>query len=532
MLKPVDRTRSVLANTLASLVAQVSGIAVTIVLTPYVLHTVGLEQFGLWALIGGIAAYARLLMFGFGRGTIRFISFHSERRELDVVRSIVSYGVLSHLAVGLVLTPVAWLGAHYLVRYLHLSAGTVDTARKLFPLVFAYVFCAWAVRPLGALLTGLERSWLTSVTAIAGRLVYAVAVVVALSRGAGLYGLVVASFAQTAFQAVVFYVLGRRLIGGVFGNPFALPRSTLGEMTRYGGWMQVNAAAGLVNYETDAIVIGTWVDVSSVGFYAIGNRIANLVRTIPLTLLAPLLPAATGLHAAGDDAGIARTVLRGSRLVGLLTVAMSGFVVASAPLIMRAWLGRGYPDVVAIADALVLAYAAGNLTGVGATIVVATGRPRYQSHYAIAGMALNLASTLVLVPFFGLFGVIAGTVFALVTSSAYFVWRFHRLLGYPLWEYFGDWLLRLVAATALAALPVLLLRLGLPHSVTDARGPGLGALLGLGLVYSVLLLGALRLVRFLHASDLAVLERALPARLRPLASSPGVAFLFGAGREA
>jgi O-antigen/teichoic acid export membrane protein len=528
MLKPTDRTRGILGNTGVLALAQVSGLLVSLLLTPYIVHALGIERYGLWAFLSSIVAFASLLQFGIGKGSVRFIAFHSERGELEVVRRIVSYGVLSHVAAGLVLSPLAWLAAKALLPHLHISRDLLSTAEALFPLVVAYFFFAGAVRPLGMLLIGLERLWMTSVVTLVSQLFYGAAVVALLSQGTGLYGLLAATALQTTFQGVVFYAIGKRLIERVLGNPFALDRNLVKEMLKFGGWVQVSSMAGLVNTQTDAIVIGSWVNVESVGLYAIGARIAQLMRVIPLTLLSPLLPAAAGIHAQGDARRLGRTVLQANRFVGLLTLAMAGFVLATGPLIMTVWLGRSYPHVVTITALMVVAYLVNNLTGVGTTVVSAIGRPRYESEYAVLGMVLNIAATLALAPFFGLFGILGGTVFGVVLCSMYFLWRFHRLMGFSLWRHLGSWLWRVVAATVVAAAVIFALRSAIPDDVLRDRGEGALMLLGLGLVYTALMLAGLRVFRFFEARDLAIVRRILPTRLQPLASSPAAEFLFGA----
>jgi O-antigen/teichoic acid export membrane protein len=526
MLKPIDRTRAILGNTVVLTLGQVSGIAVSILLTPYIVHTLGIERYGLWAFLSSVVAFAGLLQFGIGKGSVRFIAFYSERNELDIVRRIVSYVVLSHVVAGVILIPIAWLTARAIVPHLHISRTLAPTAETLFPLIFAYSFFAGAVRPLGMLLIGLERMWMTSAVALLSQLVYAAGVVALLSHGLGLYGLVVATFMQIAFQGLACYLIGRHLIGRVLGNPFRLGRAVLKEMLKFGSWIQVNSVAGLVNSQTDAIVIGSWVNVESVGLYAIGNRIAQLVRMIPLTLLPPLLPAVAGIHAQGDDERIARTVLQGSRFVGLLTIGMSGFVLATAPLIMTVWLGQSYPHVVAITVLLVVAYAVNNLTGVGTTVISAVGRPRYESEYAVLGMVLNIAATVALAPFFGLYGILGGTVIGVGLCSVYFLWRFHRIMRLPLWEYLGTWLWRVVGSAVLAGFALFVLRSALPSAIDGNRGVGLLALVGLGLVYTAVLLVCLRAFKFFQTRDLATLRRVLPSRLQGLARLAPVEFLF------
>ena len=169
---------------------------------------------------------------------------------------------------------------------------------------------------------------------------------------------------------------------------------------------------------------------------------------------------------------MARTVLQASRLLGLITMGTAGLVLATAPLIMTVWLGRPYPGVVAVIVVMVITYVVNNLTGVGTTVVSAIGRPRYESEYAVLGMTLNLVATLALAPFYGLYGVLFGTLFGVVACSVYFLWRFHRIMRYSLWEYLGTWLWRVVAAVAAASLPIFGLELRCPTAsrLTAARG--------------------------------------------------------------
>jgi O-antigen/teichoic acid export membrane protein len=526
-LKPADRTRGLLGNTAVLALVQVSGIVVSLLLTPYILHKLGLERFGLWAFLSSLVAFAGVLQLGLGRGSIRFIAFYSERNEFAVVRRILSYGVLWHVALGVIMTPLAWLVGDAVLPQLHISRDLLGTATTLFPLVFAYAFFSGAVRPLASLLIGLERMWMVSVTTLVSQLVYAALVVVLLSQRTGLYGLLAAAASQTLFQAGAYYVMCRRLVGRVFGNPFALDRAVLKDLLRFGGWIQVATLAGLANEKADAVVIGAWVNIGSVGTYSIGTRIAQLTRMIPLTLLPPLFPTAAGIHAQGDEKRLARTILQGSRLVGLLSVAFGGFIFVTASLITTAWLGRTYPNVEWIAIVMVIAYVVNNLTGVGTTVVSAIGKPRYETEYGVLGMLLNITATLTLAPFFGLRGIVGGTVLAMVICSVYFLWRFHRLMRLSLWEYLGHWLWRLLAAATLAGLAVYALRTATPVSVERGRGQAAVALGLLGVVYGLALLLALRALRFFDARDLALIQRVLPSRLQRWARLPAVEFLFG-----
>jgi O-antigen/teichoic acid export membrane protein len=526
-MNEVDRTRGIVGGAFVLMLTQAGSIVVTLLLTPFMVSELGLERYGLWAFLNAVVAFAGLLEVGVGRGSIRFIAFYGERAEYDVVRRIVSYGALSRIGLGLVLCPLVWLLGQALLPHAGIPGSLVEEAETLLPLVLGYFFLTAATRLMAALVIAFERSWLVALITLASQFLYAGLVVLFLLEGLELYGLLIAVIVQSVIQGIACYVIGRRLIGPVFGNPFALERPVVVELLKFGGWTQLTNLSTLVNRQTDAVLIGSFIAIDTVGLYDLGNKIAQVARTLPLTLLGPLLPAASRIHAQRDRERIARTVLQGNRLLALVTFGIAGFFVAAASLIATVWLGRSHPHVATIAALLTVTFAVNNLSGVGTTIVAAIGLPRYESEYAIAGMVLNIAATVFLGSIYGLYGIIAGTVFGITTSSIYFIWRFHRLLELPIREYLFAWLWRLGTATLIASAATFGMRMALPDSLMDDRANGAVVLVLLALFYGGLMLAGLRAFRFLQRRDLETVQRILPGRLQNLTRLPAVEFLFG-----
>lgn len=510
---------------------RVAGIAVSLLVMPILLRHVGIEQYGIWVLISSVIGYIGLIQVDVQRSNSRFIAFHAARQELDVVRNLVAYSTMWYSVFAVALFPVAGIVGIYLFPHLGVPSDLMHTARGAFLLALAYYCIAKILSPLIGLLAGLEQFWAASVGNLVGHLVYAGTVILLLARGVGLYALPIALIVRSLFVGVVWLIVARRIIGRVFGDPLRLDRSVRRALLRFGGWHQVNYGSRVVNEQTDALLIGAWVNIATVGSYGVAARIADLVRLFPQAFVWPLLPATTAIHSEGDHRRLADAFLQAGRFVGLITLGIGGFVVATTPLISMFWLGTIYPQVATITALLVATYVVSNLTLVGATMLSAIGQPRYEAEYGVVGAVLNISMTIVLGVAFGLYGILGGTLIGVVVSSAYFVRRSHRVLQLPAWDYFGDWLWRLVSVTFVAAAVVDAVRLGLPESLTDGRGPAALSLSVLGTLYICILLLGLRVLRFLHHRDLAILKRVLPPRLQPLASLRAVEFLFGASAE-
>jgi O-antigen/teichoic acid export membrane protein len=508
------------------MVLQLCTLAIGVVLTPFVIDRLGLVQYGLWGFLGSAVSVAGVLDFGLGATFVRFIARYHARGETTLVARFVSLGALTYLGLGVILSPLALVLAPVIAHHLHLQPALVTTADHIFLLLFVYLFVASSLAVLSALLTGTGDLWLASLAGLAGQVVYAIVVVGLLLDHRGLYALVAASFTQVTSIGVICYLIARRRVGRVFANPVRLGGTFIREVLSFGAWMQVNNVSALINMQTDGIVIGAAVTVSDVGLYTIANRVALSTRIVPLALLSALLPAASAAHAEGDDRLIRSLTVEGSRILALLSFGIGGALVGLAPVLLRTWLGRPYPHLEVIFSLLLAAYLVNNLTGVGTMIVQATGRPRLESEYAILSTILNVVATVALVGPLGLYGVLVGTVFGVVVSSAYFLWRFHHVSGISMWGGLGSWLWRLGIAVCVGATCTRLVLAALPQSFWSTRPRGALVLVLGSALYSVILLVGIRVSGFGAMINAGAVSKVLPTRLAALLKSP-IASLAG-----
>jgi O-antigen/teichoic acid export membrane protein len=236
--------------------------------------------------------------------------------------------------------------------------------------------------------------------------------------------------------------------------------------------------------------------------YQVGGRLAMLNRILPLTLLGALLPNTTAAVSAGlPKAEMERRYAQNLRYLMLSTMLITGFIVATADLFIRTWIGRPVPQAGLIAIALALSCAINNMTGIGTVFVKANGQPRYEAYYGMVSTGLNILFTILLTPRFGIYGVAGGTIIGNVLGSCFFVAMFHRLSGFSWWRTTGSWLIRLVAACAMA---VALTRASvglIPVEWTANRLSGVAALAVCGVIYMIGLIAALSLLRFWNGSD-------------------------------
>ena len=469
--------------------------------TPTLLASLGTESFGILALIGSLQSYFGVLDFGIGGGLSRFMTYYQERGDVRLVRAISSFGLLFYVAAGLLLFPLLMLFAHDLVQWLGIRAASANVATNALYIVCGLFIGSSMSGIVGARLYAAHRMDLNTVSALIANVVYVISVVALVPRFPSVYTALGCTTIQVLVSTLANWVFMQRLSPGLLGNPAAIPRTMIRQLFTFGFWIQVNSLCAIINLEADKLVIGRFLGVASVSPYQVGNRLALLSRALPLQLLGALFPDITARLARNvSDNEIAKLYRSSLRALMASTLVIVGFLVAVADPFVLAWLGRPLPGAAAVAIALMISYSVNNLTGVGTTLLRAQGRPKYETVYALASAALNIGATIALVPHYGLYGVVGGTIIGNVIGSLLFMGIFHKLTDMSLVDTVLSWLLPLMAGiTGAALISGVAVHAGFEH-VTGRLAQFVVLGLG-GVVYIVLAVPLLALFRFYEAPE-------------------------------
>lgn len=448
--RPANATR-ILANALSGAGSRVATMCVGFSLTPFIIGKLGIEQYGLWSVVGSLAGYLGLLDFGIGGAFVKFISEYAERDDRPSARQVISFGMLFYAGIGLVFALPVGLLAPDIVHAFKMPAASYAGAATLLRVMFALLVLTMIVNVPGMVLVAMQRMDIASRNNVLGYFAYAAATVVLLKLGYGIYGIVASSAVQVLVTALLHFRSARNCFGDLWHDPRRFDASIVRRLFGFGGWTQLTSIFQIVNLDVGRFIAAGIVSVASVGYYEIASKLAFLTRLFPSYLLNALLPAAAAADARGDQSRLRRIYAAGTRYQTFLTFASAGFLIAGADAIVRVWLGRPYPFVSQIIFWLCLGYAVNGLTGVGTTVMRAAGRPKYETGLTFVGAAVNLSATVVLARAYGIVGVAMATALGWLAGSVYFAIAFHRIRRTPFWAEIGWPLARMACACAFAA---------------------------------------------------------------------------------
>ncbi len=442
-------SKKLATNTFFNVLGRFWSFFVTILLTPYILHSLGERDYGIWAAFIVFIGSSNLLDLGLGSSILKFISAYHAEQDYEKINKAIFSGMVFYGLFGVVL-----IGAGLIFRDPLLSFFRISDASEAY--VMALFACA--IQSIGAMVLavfkGIQR--MDKSNSIEMRMLGASALgsVLALRLGYGLKGLAFNALIWSAVSLYVSWVAVCRAVPRI-SLGFHFDGRVLREMFSYGAKIQISQFGALVGFQSPKFIILRFLGPIAVSFYDLSSRLASYMRAIPLMMISALIPATSELGARNDRPRILKAYLLASKYVSLVTIAIIAFTVLEAESLIRLWLGNGHDSLVLLVQVLAIGYGANILGGAASQTGAGVGRPEFDMRSALALAVLSPVLALSLVQRFEVTGVAIGTALALTIAAGYLLITFHRnYVETPFWATFREIYARPMVAGILANLAV------------------------------------------------------------------------------
>jgi O-antigen/teichoic acid export membrane protein len=400
----------VVRNTIVNGLASAAGLFVTLLLTPFMLHRLGADAYGVWVLALTLtfsAGYLSLTDLGLQQAAVRFIA--DARRTWDEAGITGIYSTTFAIFVAVAL-PVALLlialgpslvGIFSLKPSLHHAAGIS------FQLIGAQILFDLPAMAFRAVLEGAQRFIAIRLIDLFRVVAMAISIVVLLSAGNGIVALAAASTVVSLAAALAFAAIVTATEPSARLRLRAVTRARIRQLMGFGGALFVLRIVSVMYRQMDKLIIGVALTTAAVTQYEIANKVYAAMVVLFTISSSALLPAAAFMRL--DRARMRELFLRGtSYSVALLLPVMVAVVVYAHDLIVG-WVGQAYASSAGLVRILFLWLALGTFDVVGTTILIALGRLRRIVKLSVIWVVTNLLLSIALVGPFGVAGVIWAT---------------------------------------------------------------------------------------------------------------------------
>ncbi|MGA8437520.1 MAG: oligosaccharide flippase family protein, partial [Candidatus Sulfotelmatobacter sp.] len=331
----------VLRNVGSSWFALGVNVLVGIFLSPYILHRLGDEAFGLWILIFSVTGYYGLFDLGIRSSIVRYVAKYSATEEHDELNGLVNTAMFGYSGIGIVAMAVTLIATYYVNSIFRIPTEFVVTARWLLLMVGTSVSLGFPLGVFSGILEGLQRFYLLNFTSISSTLIRALFIVIALRHGRGLLTVALITLALPLLSALVNAAAVFRNLRLRLGFRY-VSRSSLRRIASYSGTTFLIIMAGRLRFKTDALVIGTFVSATAITFFTIGSRLVDYASEVVSSLAQLFVPMSSQSHATGDLDGLRRIFVVGNRACAFIIFPITAILTILGKSIIEAWVGPKY----------------------------------------------------------------------------------------------------------------------------------------------------------------------------------------------
>lgn len=351
-----NNNKRIAHNTLMLYIRMVFVMGITLYTSRIVLKELGVENFGIYNVVGGVVAMFNLLVGSLRAATQRFITFELGKNENRQLKRIFSASVTIHFVISIVIFILAEsIGVWFLNTQMNIPAERMVAANWVFQCsVFTFIINLISV-PYNATIVAYEKMsafayisvvevtlsllivYLLSVITFDKLIVYAILLLFV----AFIIRLIYARYCKSHFPECRFY--------------FSWDKSLFREMFTFMGWNFIGAGSGVLMTQGVNIVLNIFCGVTINAARGIATQVQSAVMALTSNFMMAFNPQITKSYAASENEYLQKILRQGAKFSYLLMLMLALPILMETETILSIWLNR-VPEYTVVFVRLIIVY--------------------------------------------------------------------------------------------------------------------------------------------------------------------------------
>ncbi|NTW98818.1 MAG: oligosaccharide flippase family protein [Geobacteraceae bacterium] len=411
-------------------------VAIAFFISPFVVKTLGKELYGIWVLVVSITGYFSVLDLGISTAIVRYISSSTAQNDHGKARAIysTSLAIFSCISLGILL--VSFVLGYFFQDLFKLYSIPRTYLYAVFMVSALDLACSLLFSVFSGSLSGLQEFKFINGSTILFNIIKSLLLIVLLKLGYGLLTLALLQLLVSCFKALSQYIKIRNNYRFMLFSTKTISKSCAKMIYDYSVYSFIIAIALKLLFYTDSVVIGAYINVSEIVFYAIPASLIDYMEKFIWAIVAVLVPVISASEATGENTGNARFYVIGTRYILLVSMPIMISLYFFGQDFIRIWMGAeiGARSGVVLKLLLVgFGFSFSQLLASG--ILKGVSKHKFLAYILTAEAAANVALSLLLAKPYGITGVAIGTLVPLVLATCATIIFTCRLLEINVFKY-------------------------------------------------------------------------------------------------
>jgi O-antigen/teichoic acid export membrane protein len=415
-----------------------------LILTPFIIRSLGNSEYGLYILIGSIVSYVSLLDLGLNNTIIRYVSKYRAEKDKEGEEIFLATTMFIYAFISLITVAIGFFLYFNLEQIFgdSLTTGEMVKAKKMFLVLIFNLAITLPGGTFTAVCNAYERFVFPRVLLI----------IKYLSRAATIFTLLfyfpyamtlvwidtilnVTTMVTSAFY--VFKILkvrfkmhhwNRRLVKDIFS---------------YSIWVLVTAIVARLQWNAGQITLGISSNTATVAIFGVGIMLGSYYAAFASAINTLLLPKATKMSVSQNNAKAYNSAMQKvGRVNGfILFLILSGFYVYGKDFIIL-WVGKTYLPSWEIAFLVMIAMTLPLIQWFGNSILEAKKKNRFRSLVSLVTVTIAVLIAIFLAPKYQFQGVIYPLFIAMMLNSFLMSWYYFKIFGFDFTSFIKNTILQ------------------------------------------------------------------------------------------
>jgi len=403
-----------------------------LILTPFIIRSLGQSEYGLYTLIGSFVSYLTLLDLGLNNSIIRFVAKYRAESDIEGERRFLGTAVWVYVGIAMLLVLVGFILFFQLDNLFQntLNSEEMSRAKTMFLILILNLAVTIPGGAFQAICNAYQFFIFPRLLNIIKYLVRVVSVFAILFWGGKAISLVII---DTILNISVILI---SMFFVVYKMKVIIPlkifdKNLVKEIFSYSLWVFVYGIVHLFQWNAGQVVLGMTTSTVIVGIFGVGVLLGGYYNAFAGAINSMLVPRATKMIVDKKNGKeLTEAMITVGRLNGyLLFFILTGFYLFGKTFI-KLWLGDSYSDAWFVALFMMLGMTMLLFQVFGNTILEAYKKNRFKSLLSLFTVSAAVIAGYFLSPEYGIFGVIYPLTAALILNSVVMNFYFIKIFEF------------------------------------------------------------------------------------------------------
>jgi O-antigen/teichoic acid export membrane protein len=391
-------------------------IIIGLFMMPFLIHSLGDEQYGLWVLVGAVVSFYSLMDFGMATAIQRFLirSIHADDEEESKTALTTSFVLSSAIGaatllitIGIIVFSPLYLSENVDVLLFNITIGLVGLKASLQLPLFSYY----------GILVAKYRYDIISVVQIVTLVIRSALIVLFITYGYGIIAVAAIMLVSDIAGSLVVVQYAKRFMPELKISLSYFRTSELKEYFNFGKWNYVIQVTQKIRFSIDELVVGTIIGINAVTHYAIASTLITYFSSFMESAFGVFEPIFHKYHKLNQWDNLRETFLITTEITTYASILVGCLIFTLGEPFINVWMGEEYLDAFTVLLILCSANIFYKAILPCEKIVFAIAKQKFYAKVSTLDAITNLGLSITLATHMGIYGVALGTIIPSMISN-------------------------------------------------------------------------------------------------------------------